>query len=269
MNFFLCVPLTKFWVPTTPGTCIATSGALWIINTTFDIVTDLAIFLLPIPILKHTNLPRRQKYGLILVFTLGFLSCIINVVRLHTVIILTKKSDTTYYNTNETMWGNIVLNIGMICACLPPLHSIFARCFQAIFVISTDTPIDNNRGPYLRRRQPQGAVTNTSGQTGSSDTRKALSNTNSTKAKSKDGDDKTISMNTLQIQCCGETSTKQLGQVPEDTTVMDGQIVVVKDVYRSVMRQAGNDTSASRGIVERASWQPPDEWLSQTQKDRG
>lgn len=125
-NFFLCIPLRKFWSPAISGRCIADTSAIWIINTILDILTDFSILLLPMPAFKHLNLSRRRKFGIIFVFALGFLSCIVNVVRLYTIIAV-NHSDPTYYGTSSLMWASIHVNTGMICACLPPMYPIFAR----------------------------------------------------------------------------------------------------------------------------------------------
>jgi hypothetical protein len=45
--------------------------ALWFTFAATSIVTDLAIWLLPMPVLKSLQLPRKQKYSLMGVFALG------------------------------------------------------------------------------------------------------------------------------------------------------------------------------------------------------
>jgi hypothetical protein len=45
--------------------------AFWFSNASFNILSDIAIIILPIPVLKDLNLPKKQKYGLILVFIMG------------------------------------------------------------------------------------------------------------------------------------------------------------------------------------------------------
>jgi len=71
-NLFMCHPVAKFWHSTLKGSCISQLG-VWFSNATLNILTDAMIFLLPMPALKRLRLPRRQKYGLMAVFALGFL----------------------------------------------------------------------------------------------------------------------------------------------------------------------------------------------------
>ena len=44
---------------------------MWFTNAAINIATDFAIVILPIPIIKSLNLPRRQKQALIGIFAIG------------------------------------------------------------------------------------------------------------------------------------------------------------------------------------------------------
>lgn len=79
-----CIPTQKFWNDAVPGTCVnkqseylpylsnhAHCSVLWYSFSTFNLITDLACWLLPIPVLSKLKMPRKQKISLVLVFTLG------------------------------------------------------------------------------------------------------------------------------------------------------------------------------------------------------
>lgn len=68
---FTCTPIHKFWLPETPGTCIP-NIPFWYYNAAGNIVTDVIVFVLPLPVLSRLNLRRGAKFGLIGVFCLGF-----------------------------------------------------------------------------------------------------------------------------------------------------------------------------------------------------
>jgi hypothetical protein len=75
---FTCTPIEKFWLPETPGTCIP-NIPFWYYNAAGNIVTDVIVFVLPLPVLSRLNLRRGAKLGLIGVFCLGFfVSSIVN-----------------------------------------------------------------------------------------------------------------------------------------------------------------------------------------------
>lgn len=69
---FSCTPVQKFWQAELPGTCIP-NLPFWYINAAGNIATDLAIFIMPLPVLNKLQLRRKQKYFLIAIFSLGFL----------------------------------------------------------------------------------------------------------------------------------------------------------------------------------------------------
>lgn len=65
-----CVPVAKFWNHDLPGHCL-NFEAIWFFNATMNIVTDLALLSMPMPMLSQLRLPRMQKIALIGVFAIG------------------------------------------------------------------------------------------------------------------------------------------------------------------------------------------------------
>ena len=66
-----CLPVAYFWDKTVPGGYCLNLLAFWFTNATLNIITDITICILPIPTLKALQLPKRQKYSLMVVFALG------------------------------------------------------------------------------------------------------------------------------------------------------------------------------------------------------
>jgi hypothetical protein len=73
MAFLQCVPLQGVWDHRINAKCIPRTVTLWYFNGVFNIVTDVAILVLPLPILWKLELPRSQKILLTCIFGLGFL----------------------------------------------------------------------------------------------------------------------------------------------------------------------------------------------------
>ena len=65
-----CTPVDKSWIKTEAGTCINTA-TFFFVNAGFNIATDAAIMLLPIPVIKSLHLPIRQRIILSFVFAVG------------------------------------------------------------------------------------------------------------------------------------------------------------------------------------------------------
>lgn len=71
-TIFACHPIEKAWTPTMPGKCIWTPG-IWYASSSINIATDVMIIALPIAQIRTLKLPKAQKIGLCLLFSLGFL----------------------------------------------------------------------------------------------------------------------------------------------------------------------------------------------------
>lgn len=66
-----CQPVASNWdVRITTERCI-NRGAVAYGMAAFFILTDIAILILPMPVLKHLHLPRRQRISLMATFALG------------------------------------------------------------------------------------------------------------------------------------------------------------------------------------------------------
>ena len=66
-----CVPLRKYWDPAIRGHC-QPKGVWWAMSG-FNALSDLCIFVLPLPVIYRLQLPRQQKLSLVVVFTVGSL----------------------------------------------------------------------------------------------------------------------------------------------------------------------------------------------------
>jgi hypothetical protein len=66
---FICTPIPIFWTGG-EGTCID-KFASWFSNAALNIVTDLMIILLPMPVVRNLKLAKRQKWLLMGVFAFG------------------------------------------------------------------------------------------------------------------------------------------------------------------------------------------------------
>lgn len=68
---FGCNPIEKSWdMSITSGKCVDRNG-LYIATAVTNIVTDLALILLPIPLVVGLQMPKIQKIYLLLIFLIG------------------------------------------------------------------------------------------------------------------------------------------------------------------------------------------------------
>ena len=71
-TIFQCTPIRRAWDHSADGSCINLTK-FWYANAGANIVGDVIILVLPMPMVGGLQLPNRQKWGLALVFGLGIL----------------------------------------------------------------------------------------------------------------------------------------------------------------------------------------------------
>lgn len=110
-----------------------------------NIITDLAILFLPMPILTSMRLPRKQKTILVVTFGFGIFVAVVDIVRIaylqsaytyrlnqiaHNYATTGRASDATdfsWYASFSFMWSAVEVNLGIMCACVPALKPLVSR----------------------------------------------------------------------------------------------------------------------------------------------
>lgn len=69
-GFLHCNPISDFWTESDSGYCLSFEG-VWVFNSVMNIVTDLILLALPMYPLAQLQLPKLQKIGLMLMFSMG------------------------------------------------------------------------------------------------------------------------------------------------------------------------------------------------------
>jgi len=146
-NFVSCIPLEAGWDSSIQGTCLGVAVSL--ANSVIHVITDFIIFLLPLPVILKLKINKKQKIGLVAVFSLGFLVCVISLVR---IISITKLdfSDPPYQVSLVAYWGAVEVNLAIICACLTTLKPLLARFFPKLLGSTYHTSTYNPGSAVLR-----------------------------------------------------------------------------------------------------------------------
>ncbi|KKK12094.1 hypothetical protein AOCH_000035 [Aspergillus ochraceoroseus] len=103
-----CLPVQSFWDPTIEHTCLS-KPVVWSLNAALQIVTDLTIVLLPMPLLATLRIPPRQKICLMFVFALDD-------------------------NGPAATWSFVESNVALVCASLPVLRPLLVRVFPHLML---------------------------------------------------------------------------------------------------------------------------------------
>ena len=147
LNIFQCTPVAAAYIHDIPGRCLSIV-TLYLCSAPVNIVANLAILILPIPLLTGMHLPQRQKTILILTFSLGIFVTVVDVVRIY---YLQKASDNqtgieettsrlgssanfAWNASISLMWSAVEVNIGIICACIPTLKPLIRRILPSMIM---------------------------------------------------------------------------------------------------------------------------------------
>ncbi|KAF8855779.1 hypothetical protein BDZ45DRAFT_746064 [Acephala macrosclerotiorum] len=151
-GIFTCVPVAAFWDLNIHGHCIA-HKFLWFFNAAMNIVTDLTILILPMPVLSTLKLPLKQKVGLMMIFALGGFVCLVSILRLHSLYVVSISEDTTWANTEAAIWSSIEINTGIVCASLPTIKPVISWIFPRLLSSNRSTqPTYISNGSRLQNR---------------------------------------------------------------------------------------------------------------------
>ncbi|KAK1704547.1 integral membrane protein [Colletotrichum lupini] len=134
---FACDPIAMSWdVTITEGACI-NRPSLYIATAAANIISDLILFALPIPIVVKLQIPRRQKVGLFFIFAVGSLTVVTSIVRVSLLPAMLTSMDQSWVISWASLWIIVEANLVVICASLPTLRKFFRHVAPKIIGEST------------------------------------------------------------------------------------------------------------------------------------
>ncbi|KAL8916159.1 MAG: hypothetical protein Q9172_006430 [Xanthocarpia lactea] len=132
-QFLTCRPLNYYWDKSIPGgKCINQVHNSDYVTTPADILTNIAILILPIPWLWGLQMKMRRKVAVTLIFFLGSFAAVGSIVRIPFVHQL-NPNDVSYSITNPAIWLNVEIAIGILSGSLPLMRPIVSRAFPSRF----------------------------------------------------------------------------------------------------------------------------------------
>ncbi|KAK1675699.1 hypothetical protein BDP55DRAFT_552169 [Colletotrichum godetiae] len=138
---FQCLPVEGFWDKSVVSHCIPNQPQ-WYVNAAGNIITDVAVFALPLPIFWHLSLPRKQKALLMGIFSLGFFTVAISIVRIQ---YLSTPADFTWTNVDASLWSIGEISSAVTCACLPTLRPLLTKMFPGLMSRVNITSLHSNQ----------------------------------------------------------------------------------------------------------------------------
>jgi fucose permease len=165
LNAFQCNPPRASYTLNVPGKCLSIV-TLYLCSAPVNIITDLAILVLPIPVLTGMRLPQRQKTVLVLTFALGIFVTVVDVIRIYYLQEavdlqnvnegrLGTSVDFSWTASTALMWSAVEVNVGIICACIPTLKPLIKRILPSMITDRSrngsekDTSADSQVAPHI------------------------------------------------------------------------------------------------------------------------
>lgn len=153
-NTFQCNPFSKIYSPqpgrawiewgdNRKGTCI-NRPALFYASGGLNVLSDLVILAIPMPMLLGLGWPWRQKAALVGVFSLGGIACIASFARLGVLHELLYSPDLTWVIYKYSITSCLEISLGIICASIPSLKPFLVRYLPSL--LGTDSHSNHLRG---------------------------------------------------------------------------------------------------------------------------
>lgn len=130
-NTMSCLPVQAFWdlsIPESERWCMPIKPK-YLADTTVNAALNIAIFCLPLLLLRTLTLPWKQKIWLGVVFALGIIVCIASLLRFQFLDFQVLMRDPTLAAVTISSWANVEINLAIIIACIPTLRPLIAKFY--------------------------------------------------------------------------------------------------------------------------------------------
>ncbi|EFQ32463.1 CFEM domain-containing protein [Colletotrichum graminicola M1.001] len=132
---FQCRPVEgawKGWDGEFPAKCNNINAQGWAAAIA-NIALDLATLLLPLRELYSLSLSLKKKLMVMMMFCVGFFVTIVSIVRLDSLATYATTSNVTQDYVEVGYWSTIEVPVGIICASMPAIYSLFSVVFPKVF----------------------------------------------------------------------------------------------------------------------------------------
>lgn len=152
-----CRPLPAYWDASVAGKCLKMVTFTYFTNIS-NLITDVWIFLLPIPMIWHLQLQTKKKLMLSLIFCIGLATCVVSSIRL-TIILGRGSPDFTWYYVPLGAYSVFEPLGGILCTNLPIIWHMFRKrraYLQGLSAIKS--PANSNTTPTIGSRRSRFAI---------------------------------------------------------------------------------------------------------------
>ncbi|EPS40763.1 hypothetical protein H072_5350 [Dactylellina haptotyla CBS 200.50] len=127
---FECPNPSTAWSLTFPTGCMNLS-VLYYATASGNILTDIVILILPIPVLLTVQIQKRKRIALVGIFFIGFIAVFASISRIWAIWLFQNSKDNTWESIFILIFSNIEINVAIITASAPPLRPLFKDFFKS------------------------------------------------------------------------------------------------------------------------------------------
>lgn len=133
VNAFECPSPSDAWSPEIllqdSGTCHDLHD-IYYVQAGFNILSDIVILLLPMPVLYALPARRTKRIALISIFSIGSIAVLASIIRVYTLSLWSDPdADVPYAGAYILIWSQIEINLAIISASIPSLKPLLNRIF--------------------------------------------------------------------------------------------------------------------------------------------
>lgn len=145
LNIVICMPFAYAWNKTIVGGHCMNQMQLYIWFSLPNLLTDLAILILPLPAIWRLQMSKNQKIGVTITLLTGSFGIITAIVRLIVFITIDVFEDITWHGIEIMVWTTIEPGVYLIAACLPSLRSLIKDLSKFLSIESIGTFFNTTR----------------------------------------------------------------------------------------------------------------------------
>ncbi|TLD15264.1 hypothetical protein PspLS_10669 [Pyricularia sp. CBS 133598] len=122
-----CIPINSYWDSSVQARFCIDRGKLWLSETIYVLVSDLAVMLLPVPLVVPLRIPLGKKVKIGVLLGVGGIANMASGYRVVLMVAHFTDPDVTAFTTTPAILALVELTIGFVCACVPPITIVIER----------------------------------------------------------------------------------------------------------------------------------------------
>ncbi|KAI2468305.1 hypothetical protein F4781DRAFT_399075 [Annulohypoxylon bovei var. microspora] len=150
-----CIPTARLWEPTLPGKCIE-YGTQALVAYIINIVTDIIIITMPIPLIRSLKVNKRKQWGLIFAFAAGGSSCIVSIVQLKYIRKFSGTADSSWEMVPSSLLATIECMTGFIATSIATYGPLYRHIFKTSDPSSRNASDEFGPSRHLQRHNDDG-----------------------------------------------------------------------------------------------------------------